>query len=253
MLIFPLKLSMINPNSPPRVSIVIPMKNEEGNIEPLLAEIGAALRDDEPFEIICVNDGSDDGTANILSRLAQQKLSLKIVTHAQSCGKSAAIRSGIRAASAPIIATLDGDGQNDPNFLPAMIDLLERQGEQLGLVQAERKGRKDTGFKRWQSRAANRIRATLLRDETMDTNCGMKVFRREMYWELPFFDGLHRFMPALVRRCGKDVKSVEAVDRPRLSGQSKYGFFDRLWIGIFDLLGVWWLIRRCPKLPRLVK
>lgn len=233
----------------PRVSLVIPMKNEEDNIIPLFSEIEEALKS-YSYELIAVNDGSDDGTGRVLEKLLQQKNYLKVVTHETSCAKSAALRSGIRVARAPIVAILDGDGQNNPAYLPRMIDMLE-QDQTLGLVQAERKGRQDTGFKRWQSRAANHVRSRLLRDETMDTNCGMKVFRRDAYWELPYFDGLHRFMPALIRRMGLGVRGVEVVDRARMSGQSKYGFFDRLWVGILDLFGVWWLIRRNPKTPRI--
>ncbi|MES2907285.1 MAG: glycosyltransferase family 2 protein [Pseudomonadota bacterium] len=243
---------MPSSESSPRVSIVIPMKNEEGNIVPLFAEIEGALSQHVPFEIIAVNDGSDDGTANILASQQQSKSYVRVVMHRESCGKSAALRTGIRASQALIIATLDGDGQNNPAFLPVMIEMLMND-PQLGLVQAERKGRKDTAFKRWQSRMANHIRTRLLKDKTMDTNCGMKVFRRDAYWELPYFDGLHRFMPALIRRCGLNVAGVEVVDRPRMSGISKYGFFDRLWVGILDLFGVWWLIKRNPKMPDVVK
>jgi len=236
----------------PNVSVIIPLKNEEGNIGPLISEIEAALSSHAPFEIIAINDASTDTTAQVLNSLQASKPWLKILTHQKSAGQSGAIRSGARAANAPIIATLDGDGQNNPAFLKDMVSLLETSGRETGLVQGQRVGRKDTGFKRWQSRTANRIRSSVLKDETRDTGCGLKVFWREVYWQLPYFDALHRFMPALVRREGLAVKTFDVIDRPRHSGVSNYGFFDRLWVGILDLLGVWWLIRRRKKPPQLV-
>ncbi len=236
----------------PNVSIVIPLKNEEGNIGLLIAEIEVALAVHAPFEIIAVDDGSADNTPGILTKLQTDKPWLHIVTHRASGGQSAAIRSGIRIAKAPVIATLDGDGQNNPAFLKDMIALLKTSGIGTGLVQGQRIGRKDTGFKRWQSRTANGIRGFVLKDKTRDTGCGLKVFWRELYWQLPYFDALHRFMPALVRRECKEVKTFDVVDRPRYSGTSNYGFFDRLWVGALDLFGVWWLIRRRRKPPEIM-
>jgi dolichol-phosphate mannosyltransferase len=236
----------------PNVSVIIPLKNEEGNIAPLVAEIEAALASHAPFEIVAVNDGSLDKTGEVLRELQKAKPWLKVVTHRASGGQSAAIRSGIHAANAPIIATLDGDGQNNPAFLKDMVSLLKNSGAHVGLIQGQRVGRKDTGFKRWQSLIANKIRGFILKDETRDTGCGLKVFRRELYWQLPYFDALHRFMPALVRREGMAVRTFDVVDRPRHSGVSNYGFFDRLWVGALDLFGVWWLIRRRRKSPQLV-
>ena len=174
---------------------------------------------------------------------------LRVLAHDRSSGKSAAVRTAVRRARAPVIVTLDGDGQNDPAGIPVLVAALRNGGPGCGLVAAQRIGRKDTAFKRWQSRTANRVRAALLKDGTLDTNCGLKCFPRQVYLDLPFFDGLHRFLPALVRRDGYTVALVDVVDRPRLFGVSNYGFFDRLWVGIADLLGVHWLIRRRPRLP----
>ena len=227
------------------------MRNEVGNAAPLLADIETACRPLGAFEVICVNDGSTDATGATLAELAATRPWLVVVTHEQSCGQSAAVRTGVRAARAPIVATLDGDGQNDPTFIPAMVAALEQAGPEAGLVQGQRVGRKDTGFKKLQSRIANAVRVRVLRDGTRDTGCGLKCFRREAYLALPYFDALHRFMPALVVREGYRVLHHDVRDRPRLSGVSNYGFFDRLWVGILDLVGVWWLIRRRKRVPRI--
>lgn len=236
----------------PRLSIVVPVRNEEGNIAPLVRDIEAACAGLGAFELVYVDDGSSDGTTAALADLAATRPWLRVVRHAQSCGQSAAVRSGVRAARAPIVATLDGDGQNDPAFIPAMLAQLEAAGPSAGLVQGQRVGRQDTGFKRMQSRIANKVRGAILRDGTRDTGCGLKCFRRETYLALPYFDALHRFMPALVVREGFDVLHHEVRDRQRLTGVSNYGFFDRLWVGILDLAGVWWLIRRRRRIPQIV-
>lgn len=193
-----------------------------------------------------------DGTAQALAGLIVSRPWLRVVTHAQSCGQSAAVRSGVRHARSAIVATLDGDGQNDPAFLPHMLEALQQAGLQAGLVQGQRVGRKDTGFKKLQSRIANGVRGRILKDGTRDTGCGLKCFRREAYLALPYFDALHRFMPALMAREGYGIVHVEVRDRPRLTGVSNYGFFDRLWVGILDLAGVWWLIRRRKRIPQIV-
>jgi dolichol-phosphate mannosyltransferase len=232
----------------PRVSVVVPVRNEAGNIAPLVEEIARALAAYAPFEIIYVNDGSGDGTEDELRSLMIAHGFVRQIKHAVSCGQSAAVRSGVAAAGAVIVATLDGDGQNDPAFLPAVIAALERDPG-IGLVAGQRVGRKATGFKRLQSRIANAARKAVLRDGTRDTGCGLKAFRRDLFLGLPFFDGLHRFLPALVRREGYDIGYVDVVDRPRLHGVSNYGLWDRLWVGILDLAGVWWLIRRRKRVP----
>jgi dolichol-phosphate mannosyltransferase len=231
------------------VSIVVPVRNEAGNVAPLIAEIAAALDGRWVYEIIYVNDGSTDATAGNLAAAMKQRGNLRQINHAVSSGQSAAVRSGVLAARGAIVATLDGDGQNNPAFLPDLIAAIEQGGDRVGLAAGQRVGRKDTGFKKIQSRIANGVRAAILRDGTRDTGCGLKAFRREVFLAMPYFDGLHRFLPALVRREGYEIAYVDVADRPRRSGVSNYGFFDRLWIGIMDLAGVWWLIRRKKPTP----
>lgn len=231
------------------VSIVVPVRNEAGNIAPLIAEIAAALGDRWRYEIIYVNDGSTDGTDQQLAELMKRWPYLRHIRHAESRGQSAAVRTGVRAARAAIAVTLDGDGQNNPAFLPDLILALENGSDRVGLAAGQRVRRRDTGFKRLQSRIANGVRNAILHDGTRDTGCGLKAFRREAFLALPYFDGLHRFLPALMRREGHDIAYIDVIDRPRRSGTSNYGFFDRLWIGIMDLAGVWWLIRRKKPTP----
>jgi glycosyltransferase involved in cell wall biosynthesis len=231
------------------VSIVVPVRNEAENVIPLVAEIAAALDGRWNYEIIYVNDGSTDATAERLATEMKVRANLRQIGHAASAGQSAAVRSGVRASRGAIVATLDGDGQNDPMFLPDLIAAIENGGARVGLAAGQRVGRKDTGFKRVQSQVANRVRGAILRDGTRDTGCGLKAFRREVFLMMPYFDGLHRFLPALVRREGYEIGYVDVIDRPRRSGVSNYGFFDRLWIGVMDLAGVWWLIRRKKPTP----
>ncbi|WOH78428.1 glycosyltransferase family 2 protein [Bradyrhizobium sp. BEA-2-5] len=233
---------------PVAVSIVVPVRNEADNIAPLIAEIAAALDGRWAYEIVYVNDGSTDATGERLSAVMARRPNLRQLRHAVSSGQSAAVRSGVRAARGDIVATLDGDGQNNPAFLPDLIAAVEKSAR-VGLAAGQRVGRKDTGFKKFQSRIANAVRGIILRDGTRDTGCGLKAFRRDVFLMLPYFDGLHRFLPALVRREGYEIAYVDVIDRPRHSGVSNYGFFDRLWIGIMDLAGVWWLIRRKKPTP----
>ncbi len=231
------------------VSIVVPVRNEAENIIPLITEIAAALDGRFAYEIIYVNDGSTDATAERLAAAMRERANLRQIRHERSAGQSAAVRSGVRAARGTIVATMDGDGQNNPAFLPALISAIENGGERVGLVAGQRVGRKDTGFKKLQSRIANAVRNGILKDGTRDTGCGLKAFRREVFLMMPYFDGLHRFLPALMRREGYEIAYVDVIDRPRHSGVSNYGFFDRLWIGIMDVAGVWWLIRRKKPTP----
>ena len=231
------------------VSIVVPVRNEAENVAPLIAEIVAALDGRWNYEIIYVNDGSTDATADRLADLMKQHGQLRQLKHAVSSGQSAAVRSGVRAARGAIVATLDGDGQNNPIFLPDLIAAVEKGAGRIGLAAGQRVGRKDTGFKKLQSRIANGVRGAILRDGTRDTGCGLKAFPREVFLSMPYFDGLHRFLPALVRREGYEIAYVDVIDRPRRAGASNYGFFDRLWIGVMDLGGVWWLIRRKKPTP----
>ncbi|MEH3120192.1 MAG: glycosyltransferase family 2 protein [Methylorubrum populi] len=234
---------------PLRLSVVVPVKNEAGNIETLVAEIGHACRNLAPFEVIYVDDGSTDATLAALRGLQATLPWLRVVRHESSGGQSGAVRSGVLRARAPVVATLDGDGQNDPSFIPILYAALDAGGTGVGLAQGQRIGRKGA-WKQVQSKIANGVRGKILKDATRDTGCGLKVFRREVYLALPYFDALHRFMPALVTREGFGVVHRDVVDRPRFTGRSNYGTFDRLWVGILDLAGVWWLIRRRRPAPR---
>jgi glycosyltransferase involved in cell wall biosynthesis len=237
----------------PAVSVVVPVRNEAGNIAPLVAEIVTALDAQWPFEVVYVDDGSTDGTAAELNRLQAQYPWLRRVRHKVSCGQSAAVRTGVAAARGPMIVTLDGDGQNDPAFIPALLRALEAGQPRVGLIAGQRVGRKASGFKKLQSRIANAVRGAVLRDGTRDTGCGLKAFQRDVFLALPYFDGLHRFLPALIKREGFDIGHVDVVDRPRAHGVSNYGMWDRLWVGILDLAGVWWLIRRKKRAPEILE
>lgn len=233
----------------PAVSVVVPVRNEAGNIAPLVAEIEAALAG-RSFEIVYVDDGSKDATQTELLALMAERPWLRQIRHEDSCGQSAALRTGATMARAPIVVTIDGDGQNDPAFIPALVAALEKGIPRLGLVAGQRVGRKASGYKRMQSRIANAVRSSVLKDGARDTGCGLKAFPRELFLALPYFDALHRFLPALVRREGFEVGYVDVVDRQRRHGVSNYGLWDRLWVGILDLAGVWWLIRRRKRVPR---
>jgi len=236
---------------PMDLSIVIPVRNEAGNIAPLVAEIREALdRESLRYEIVYVDDGSTDGTADELRRLLAAGTPLRVVRHKRSFGQSAAIRTGIKAARGVWIATLDGDGQNDPADIPRLL-AIARSEEAPALVAGWRQKRRDTRLKRLSSKIANAVRARLLGDATPDTGCGLKVFRRALFLELPYFDHMHRFLPALVKRAGGRTLSVPVNHRPRGSGRSNYGTLDRLLVGITDLLGVMWLMRR-GSVPEVV-
>jgi dolichol-phosphate mannosyltransferase len=246
--------SSLNPaTDPPAVSVVVPVRNEAENIGPLVDEISAALSGHWRFEIVYVNDGSSDDTEAALVRLMRDRPWLRQVKHAASCGQSAAVRTGVAAARAPVVVTLDGDGQNDPSFMPALLRALEAGAPRIGLIAGQRVGRSASSFKRFQSRIANTVRKSILRDGTRDTGCGLKAFRRDLFLSLPYFDGLHRFLPALVRREGYEIGYVDVIDRPRRHGVSNYGLWDRLWIGILDLFGVWWLLRRRRRVPQVTE
>jgi len=239
------------PSPAPLLSVVIPMRNEAGNILPLIAEIEAALAG-IPHEIVCVDDGSTDATAAEL-RQAAAIAPLRPFRHETPCGQSAGIISGVRAARGEWIATLDGDGQNDPADIPRLFARAQAEGGAI-LVAGHRVNRRDSWVKRTTGRLANAIRARLLRDATPDTGCGLKLFPRALFLELPAFDHMHRYLPALVLRAGGRVVSEPVNHRPRLRGRSNYGTLDRLAVGITDLLGVMWLMRRWkrPKATPLV-
>jgi dolichol-phosphate mannosyltransferase len=235
----------------PLLAVVVPVRNEAENIGPLVAEISAALAG-IAHEIIYVDDGSTDATADVLARLASTVPTLRLLRHAVSCGQSAAIVTGVRAARARWIATLDGDGQNDPADIPGLWAFAQADSDADALLVAGwRVNRRDTQVKRLSSRFANRIRAKLLGDATPDTGCGLKLFSRALFLELPPFDHMHRYLPALVLRAGGRVVSRPVNHRPRLRGTSNYGTLDRLLVSISDMLGVIWLQRRWKR-PRLV-
>ncbi|MEO1331266.1 MAG: glycosyltransferase family 2 protein [Pseudomonadota bacterium] len=234
-----------------RVSIVAPMKNEAANVKSLADEIAAHCGPLAPFEAIFVDDGSDDETANAIDRAQLEHPWLRRVSHAQSCGQSAAVRTGVEQARAPIVLTLDGDGQNPPSELPKIArPLLEDAEGRLGLVAGQRVARQDTWSKRAASRFANGLRARILKDDTRDTGCGLKAFRRDAFLALPFFDHLHRYLPALFKREGWGIAHVDVAHRAREHGRSKYTNLGRAIVGVTDLAGVWWLLRR-RKLPRI--
>jgi dolichol-phosphate mannosyltransferase len=229
-----------------RFSVVVPVLNEAGNVQPLLAEISRAMEGRGPYEIIYVDDGSRDGTGRELHEASRSWAVLRVVRHARRSGQSGALLSGVRAARAPWILTLDGDGQNDPADMPLLIERLAQRGAGFEpcLLIGHRVQRCDGVVRRWSSRVANAVRARLLGDGTPDTGCGLKLFPREQFLALPAFDHMHRFIPALMRRQGVPVESIEVGHRPRLHGKSKYGLHNRLWVGLVDMAGVMWLQRR---------
>ena len=233
------------------LSVVIPVKNEADNIAPLVDEICAALDDLVEYEILYIDDGSNDATASEILRLASTIPRVRLLRHTRNCGQSAAIRTGVRAARAAWVVTLDGDGQNDPADIRVLWRLSREASEQPPLlITGYREQRRDSWSKRWASCVANAIRRRLLEDHTPDAGCGLKLFPRALFLDLPYFDHMHRFLPALVLREGGAVRSVPVNHRPRRRGISKYGVFDRLGVGIIDLLGVMWLQRRFTH-PRL--
>jgi len=223
------------------LSIVIPVRNEAANIGPLVGEIRVALEGRLDYEIIVVDDGSTDRTAETLRGLKSSVTRLRLLRHARRSGQSAAIRSGVRAAQSAWIATLDGDGQNDPADIPRLWELVRQTPNAPLMIAGMRQKRRDSAVKRLASRIANRVRARLLDDGTPDTGCGLKLFPRALYLDLPFFDHNHRFLPALILRQGGRVQSIAVNHRPRGGGVSNYRVFDRLWVGIVDLIGVLWL------------
>ncbi len=230
------------------LSVVVPVRNEAENIVPLIEEIHAALDGAHAFEVIYVNDGSTDATAERLAGARTRFPRLRVVTHVASCGQSTAIRSGGEAARGQWIVTLDGDGQNDPADIPALVEIaLGDSTGKVHLVTGIRARRRDSWLKRVSSRIANRIRQCLLKDGVSDTGCGLKVMRRDAFLRMPYFDHMHRYFPALIIRGGGEVRCVPVNHRPRLRGASNYGLFDRLWVGITDLFGVAWLLRRAKR------
>ncbi|MCR9268842.1 MAG: glycosyltransferase [Hyphomonadaceae bacterium] len=232
--------------SAPELSVLIPFYNEQGNVLPLLEEVHMALAD-IPFEVVCVNDCSGDATGAELAEAAARWPGTVIVfTHVARAGKSAALFTGLKAVSGRWTQLIDGDGQNDINDTARLwTELIDGQDTgKLGIIAGKRNSRNDSGFKWVQSRVANGVRRFMLRDDATDTGCGWKLIRTEAFKELPYFASMHRFLPALIKRAGWDVREELVNDRARWHGQSKYGFLGRLGAGIFDLLGMFWLTRR---------
>ncbi|MCW8915732.1 MAG: glycosyltransferase family 2 protein [Magnetovibrio sp.] len=233
------------------IAVVVPVHNESENIRPLIEEISTAMDGVANYEIVYVNDGSKDDTAEKLAEMAKEQPRLSIYRHEVACGQSAAVATGVKKARATFIATLDGDGQNDPADIPALFaKLKEAQNPDYLLVAGWRAKRKDTEWKRFQSKLANAVRQKLLGDNTPDTGCGLKVLSREAFLDMPRFDHMHRYLPALMIRRGGEVVSVEVNHRHRERGISKYGMWDRLSVAVRDLLGVMWLSARGSK-PRI--
>lgn len=229
-----------------QASIVIPAYNEEGNIARLVQETFSAVPEAMVGEVVVVDDCSSDGTEAELLALKPAFPKLRVLRHETNAGQSASLRTGILAARFPVIATMDGDGQNDPHDIPALLAELGEPGDRSrpALVGGVRTNRKDTGSKKWASRAANRIRDSILRDDCPDTGCGIKVYWREAFLLLPFFTSIHRYLPALFQTYGYKTAYRPVNDRPRLAGVSKYNNLNRALIGLYDLFGVTWLRRR---------
>lgn len=228
------------------LSVVVPVKDEADNVGPLAHEIARAVGKDGSVEILFVDDGSTDATLPRLLELKSDLPILRVIRHARNGGQSRALRSGIRAARASMIVTLDGDGQNDPADIPKVLAPFFADGEtsRLGMVSGVRVRRRDSVGKQMASFGANRFRRWVLKDNATDTGCGLKAFRREAFLALPYFDHMHRYLAALMLREGYEVRFVDVSHRPRLHGRSKYGLWDRFIVGLADMLGVLWLKRR---------
>ena len=231
----------------PQLSVVVPVHNEEDNVAPLVGEIVAALRGLVDFEIVYVDDTSRDSTLERLRALQVTTPELRVIRHLTNAGQSTAVRNGVKAARAPWIATLDGDGQNDPADIPKLLAQRDAAAAGIKLFAGWRVNRQDSGSKRWASKWANAIRARMLRDDTPDTGCGIKLFERDAFLDLPYFDHMHRYLPALMQRAGWKTVSVPVNHRHRTAGVSKYNNLGRALVGIRDLRGVAWLIVRSRR------
>ena len=230
------------------LTVVIPVFNEAQSIRSLISEISDALINID-YEIVVVDDHSSDETANVLIKIQKNNKRLRIIRHEKNYGQSFAIRSGVKCAKSSWIATLDGDGQNDPSDIPRLFDaLIEKSGKDKNiLIAGFRFKRKDSWLKRISSKYANKVRSSLLQDEVPDTGCGLKLFSKDFFLDLPSFNHMHRYIPALYIARGGRVFSLEVNHRHRKKGQSKYGFNNRFWVGISDLLGVKWIQRRSKE------
>ena len=231
----------------PSLSVVVPVFNERDNVTPLVNEITAALRGQIDFEIVYVDDNSKDDSLQVLQALKTANPELRVLHHVSQSGQSTAVRTGVKAARSPWIATLDGDGQNDPADIPKLLAARNGADAQVRLFAGWRVNRQDSGSKRWASKWANAIRARMLRDDTPDTGCGIKLFERAAFLDLPYFDHMHRYLPALMQRAGWKTVSVPVNHRHRTAGVSKYNNLGRALVGIRDLRGVAWLITRSKR------
>ena len=231
----------------PQLSVVVPVHNEEDNVAPLVGEIVAALRGHIDFEIVYVDDTSKDATLQRLRELQATTPELRVIRHLSNAGQSTAVRNGVKAARGTWIATLDGDGQNDPADIPKLLAQRDAGEPQTKLFAGWRVNRQDSGSKRWASKWANAIRSRMLRDDTPDTGCGIKLFERSAFLDLPYFDHMHRYLPALMQRAGWKTVSVPVNHRHRTAGVSKYNNLGRALVGIKDLFGVSWLIQRSRR------
>ncbi len=237
------------PAASPDISVVIPCRNEAANLAFLLDEVDQAMAG-RAYEVIVVDDGSTDATPDALAaRIAGGAIHLRHIRHDRSAGQSAAVRSGVFAARGAIVVTMDGDGQNDPAYLPKLADALDAAGPGVGIAAGQRLKRTDTRLKQLSSRFANGLREAILRDGTRDSGCGLKAIRTDLFRQLPYFDGWHRYLPALALREGFGVVHIDVVDRSRRHGKSNYGILDRGLRGALDLFGVWWLRRRRKTVP----
>ncbi len=247
-------------SAPPYISVTVTALNEEDNVRPQIAEIAAALDGLYDYEIVWVDDGSTDRSAQVVEELmcdpdGPAKDRLRLIKHTKSAGKSRGLMTCAKAAEGILLVHIDADLQNDAQDIPEMIKAFEAAGGigKVGTVAGQRRRRRDTLLKRFSSRTANRVRRALLKDRTRDTGCGLKLIPRHLFIELPYFEGMHRYIPALIARTGQSIELVTVNDRPRVAGASKYGFWDRLWVGIGDMLMVWWMIRRYRKTGEVVE
>lgn len=233
--------------SQPELSVVVPVHNERDNVAALIGEIVTALRGQIAFEIIYVDDCSRDDTLAVLAAEQTRVPELRVIRQLTQSGQSTAVRNGVKAARGSWIATLDGDGQNDPADIPNLLAERARAAVDVRLFAGWRVKRNDDAVKRMSSKIANAVRSRLLQDATPDTGCGIKLFDRAVFLDLPYFDHMHRYLPALMQRAGYRTLSVPVNHRPRSAGVSKYGMWNRLWVGISDLRGVGWLIKRSRR------
>ncbi|MFC5067169.1 glycosyltransferase family 2 protein [Flaviflagellibacter deserti] len=225
------------------VSVIIPARNEAENLDFLIEEIAGALSG-RAYEIVVVDEASTDDTPGLLARKARAGLPVRHIRHERGMGQSGAIRTGVIHARGSIFVTIDGDGQNNPSYIPALVTTLEGASADVGMVAGQRRGRTDGTLKKYASRFANNLRRSLLNDDNEDSGCGLKAVRADIFRILPYFDGWHRFMPALITREGYKILRLDVVDRPRRFGRSNYGILDRGLRGVLDLFGVWWLMKR---------